>query len=116
MADLRLDGDTTVDDLLRTHALCACCKVHPVSHGEHPAVDLGRVKRLAHDDNPAVAHLAAVTMAFASEVEAWKRLAAEAATEHPRRAENCRKNAAVAKGMVDQLAILTQDAKAVSAK
>lgn len=94
-----------------TSTLCACCRLHPAA-AEHPTVDLPKVKRLVHSEDQTVAHVAAVTMAFAGEVEDWKRLAA--AEEDPQRAENLRKAGAVAAGMVEQLSIVAQDAEAVS--
>lgn len=116
MAHTRGEGDTAVaqspTQQQPERQLCACCKVHPVTAGAHPTVDISRVRTRAHDEDPTIAHVASVALAFATEVEDWKRLAA-AATD-PQQAENYRKHAAVATALVHQLSIIAQDAEAVS--
>lgn len=116
MAAHSVKGDAAVAQRTTTPQaepqLCACCKVHPVTTGEHPTVDISRVRGRAHHDNPAVAHVASVALAFATEVEDWKRMAAGATD--PQQAENYRKHAAVATALVHQLSIVVQDAEAVN--
>lgn len=115
MAATSVKGDTAVAQRTTTAPpqLCACCQLHPVSTGTHDhTVDTARLRRFAADTNLAVAHVAGVGLAFASEVEEWKHLAA--AETDPARAENFRKGAAVAAGMVAACEVLAQDVKAVS--
>lgn len=95
-------------------ALCHACKARPA--GTDADVDAAvvphRITALARDENPAVAHVAGVAIAYRNDVEGWKRQAA--AETDPARAEVFRKHAAVSVETAKALEQVAIDAKAVS--
>lgn len=98
--------------------LCHLCEARPVAARED--VDAAgptprRLIALAGDDDKAVAHFAAVAIAYRHDAEAWKRLAA-AETEDTDRAGFYRKHAAVAAETSMATAQAAQDAKSVSTR
>ncbi len=100
--------DTTTDP-----RLCQRCLIRPAAEGQTiPVPDYKRVSALTTDPDPVVAHVASASLAVRREVEDWKKLAA--AETDPAKAENLRKAAVVASDLAAQLAVVVQDAKAVS--
>lgn len=92
--------------------LCHSCRTNPIADKADARVTNMRLLRMARDENKAVAHIAAAALAHGYDARAWDRIAARA--QDPNDLSNARRNAAIHREVSQQLAVVAQDAQAVT--